>query len=69
MLTLIHRRHRLENFRELSDYCYEQILIRRSIFALHEGGATTGGDRRINSCAWSSAVETKTKDRSSEELF
>ncbi|EIM79883.1 uncharacterized protein STEHIDRAFT_163139 [Stereum hirsutum FP-91666 SS1] len=35
MLTLMHKRHRLKNFQETRDYCYEQITLRRSIMEMN----------------------------------
>ncbi|KAJ7196827.1 hypothetical protein GGX14DRAFT_672022 [Mycena pura] len=39
LLTLLHKRHRLDASRELHDYCYQQIGLRRSIIALHSVAA------------------------------
>ncbi|KAI0034760.1 hypothetical protein K488DRAFT_44749 [Vararia minispora EC-137] len=41
MLTLMHRRHRLQAYHETRDYCYEQILLRRSILVLRDNGPVT----------------------------
>ncbi|KAJ7683683.1 hypothetical protein B0H17DRAFT_1160853 [Mycena rosella] len=40
LLTLLHKRHRLDRSRELRDYYYQQINLRRSIIALHEVAAS-----------------------------
>jgi hypothetical protein len=42
MLTLMHRRQRLRAFHETRDYCYEQVLLRRSVLALRSDRARNG---------------------------
>ncbi|KAI0067237.1 hypothetical protein BV25DRAFT_1877050 [Artomyces pyxidatus] len=42
MLTLMHKRHRLASYQETRDYCYEQIALRRSIFALQRSSTKKG---------------------------
>lgn len=34
MLVVMHRRHRLERYEEIRDYCDEQIRLRQSVFGL-----------------------------------
>ncbi|KAJ7111925.1 hypothetical protein C8R44DRAFT_711519 [Mycena epipterygia] len=44
LLTLLHKQHRLHRSRELRDYYYQQISLRRSLIALHAAAA----DRYVN---------------------
>ncbi|KAJ7846916.1 hypothetical protein B0H13DRAFT_2406724 [Mycena leptocephala] len=39
LLTLLHKQHRLDRSRELRDYYYQQISLRRSIIDLHVAAA------------------------------
>jgi len=43
LLTLIHKRHRYEHYKELHGYYYEQVGLRRSIIALHSAAADRYG--------------------------
>ncbi|KAJ7442417.1 hypothetical protein FB451DRAFT_1297266 [Mycena latifolia] len=44
LLTFLHKRHRMASSKELRDYYYQQISLRRSIIALHEAAV----DRYVN---------------------
>ncbi|KAJ6544975.1 hypothetical protein DFH09DRAFT_927697 [Mycena vulgaris] len=46
-LTLLHKRHRLDRSRELRDYYYQQIGLRRSIIALHEAAADQYANEKV----------------------
>ncbi|KAJ7153627.1 hypothetical protein C8R46DRAFT_1301068 [Mycena filopes] len=46
-LTLMHKQHRLDRSRELRDYYYQQISLRRSIIALHLAAADRYGDEKV----------------------
>ncbi|KAF8805413.1 hypothetical protein BYT27DRAFT_7243432 [Phlegmacium glaucopus] len=46
LLTLVHRRHRHERYKELREYYHEQISLRRSILALHAVAAEQYSDEK-----------------------
>ncbi|KAF5334861.1 hypothetical protein D9758_014274 [Tetrapyrgos nigripes] len=43
LLTLIHKRHRMQHYREIREYYFEQLSLRRSMIALHTAAADSGG--------------------------
>ncbi|KAJ6561771.1 hypothetical protein B0H19DRAFT_1209977 [Mycena capillaripes] len=47
LLTFAHKQHRLDRSRELRDYYYQQISLRRSIIALHVAAADRYRDEKM----------------------
>ncbi|THV06379.1 hypothetical protein K435DRAFT_743840 [Dendrothele bispora CBS 962.96] len=47
LLTVIHRRHRMRRYREIREYYFEQLNLRKSIMALHSAAAVSEGREQM----------------------